>query len=1071
MPPVAAPVCAPDLPVLAPARAADPTAPLAPQFSDVARRLIAADPARARWLTEGAGALSDDGDAPVSPCDGALVVAAGFAPAPTTWAGAPAPLARFRLELADRLDTLLAEPAGAAAPDLAAREALLRRALRQLRAETLLRAMEGDLAGRWTLADVTAAMSALAELAIQRAADLAYDRLAAIHGTPRAADGGDAPEPFIVIGMGKLGGGELNVSSDIDLIFMYRERGETAGGSKPIGNHEFFVQLGRRVMGMISELDGDGYVFRVDMRLRPNGDAGPLATSYAMLEEYLHVQGREWERYAWIKARIVAASCGSAPAPDIAALECELEPLRRPFVFRKYLDFGAIGAMRELHRQIRAEGAARAARRPALALDVKLGRGGIREIEFIAQVFQLIRGGREPRLQCRPTCFVLDQLARLGLMPRATVDGLIAAYDWLRGAEHRVQYIDDAQTHHLPASDEGRARVAAMMGAADAAALLADFDRLREFVAGVFDAVFATDRDGENSGTTRPTAATASAAPAAPGADADAAPPALARDWFPALAAAPAGTGLAAAPARTAAATASATAPADDSATLARDAATAALAAHGYAQPAAVADRLAALARSPRLRALPDASRERLLPLLDRILAIAARHDDPPALVARFADLLDAIARRSAYLVLLAEYPAALDRVAAVLAASPWAAAYLRARPLLLDELLAERAALAVDWRAEREALDARLAATVLPDGQPDIERRMDVLRETQHLWTFRLLAEDLAGRLTVEKLADALSDLADTIVGAALDACWQQVRAATSIALPDRPGFAVIAYGKLGGREIGYASDLDLIFLFREPDDAAFAERAQEIYGRFAQRLLSWLTTHTAAGRLFDVDMRLRPNGNAGLLVSSWAAFERYQAGHGSSNTAWVWEHQALTRARFCAGDAELGRRFEALRRSILTAERDPAATLAEIVAMRRRMHDGHPNKTALFDLKHDRGGMVDIEFIVQALVLVHSQRFPELADDAGNIALLARAASHDLLPAELAARVGDAYRHFRAEQHRLRLAVEVAAGPSRVPPDSHAAERDAVTRAWDIVFGAAAPDASLGPTARLPD
>jgi len=1055
MPPAAAPVSVPDLPRLAPARAADPAAPLAPQFSDFARRLLHADPGRARWLAVEAGAGRAPADAPDAAADRRV-------PGASAWAGAPAPLDRFRTEFAARLDAMLA----GAPTDPAALEPQLRRALRRLRAEVILQAMEADLAGRWTLADVTAAMTALAELAIRRAADVAYDRLAAVHGTPRAADStgdgsdNDAPEPFIVIGMGKLGGGELNVSSDIDLIFMYRERGETRGGARPISNHEFFVQLGRRVMNLISDADADGYVFRVDMRLRPNGDAGPLATSYAMLEEYLHVQGREWERYAWIKARIVGASCGSAPAPAIAALEHELEPLRRPFVFRKYLDFGAIGAMRELHRQIRAESAARAVRRPALALDVKLGRGGIREIEFIAQVFQLIRGGREPRLQCRATCAVLDQLARLGLMPRATVDGLIAAYDWLRAAEHRVQYVDDAQTHHLPPSDEGRARIAAMMGAPDAATLLADYDRLREFVAGVFDEVFVTDRDvasangqsgdgngaRSNGGAANAAANAASAAPAAP-------PPAPCRDWFAALAAPPA--------------------PDDPSALdRAREHAAAALAAHGYAAPAgAIIDRLAALARSPRLRALPDASRERLLPLIDRILGIAARHADPAALVARFADLLDAIARRSSYLVLLAEYPAALDRVAAVLAASPWAAGYLRGRPLLLDELLTDRVSLRVDWAAERQALDARLAATVLPDGQPDIERRMDVLREAQHLWTFRLLAEDLAGRLTVEKLADALSDLADTIVGAAVDFCWQQIRAATtSVLLPERPGFAVIAYGKLGGREIGYAGDLDLIFLFREPADPAFAERAQEIYGRFAQRLLSWLTAHTAAGRLFDVDMRLRPNGGAGLLVSSWAAFERYQTGHGG-NTAWVWEHQALTRARCCAGDAELGRRFEALRRQVLTADRDAPATLAEIAAMRARMHDGHPNRSALFDLKHDAGGMVDIEFMVQALVLVHSQRFPDLADDAGNIALLARAGTHGLLPADLAARVGDAYRHFRAEQHRLRLAMEVATGPSRVPPDAHAAERDAVTRAWDIVFARAAPAASLGPLPRLPE
>ena len=904
----------------------------------------------------------------------------------------------------------------------AARDVALAEAMRRLKREVYLSVMEGDLRGELGVPQVTEAMTVLAEVTLDAACAVHYALLQEAHGTP-ASDPAEGPvqaQPFVVVGMGKLGGRELNVSSDIDLIFLYPNGGDTlvGPGQRTLSNHEFFTRLGRRVIGAMSEIDAHGYVFRVDMRLRPNGDAGPLAASYAMLEEYFFVQGREWERYAWLKARVVAMAGGALPdvtpnaAPDALPASAaaaqqravdELEALRRPFVFRKYLDYGAIAALRDLHRQIRAEVGKRAAQRPGRGVNVKLGRGGIREIEFIAQVFQLIRGGRQRKLQVRATCDVLAVLADDGLMPRERSEDLRAAYDFLRTLEHRLQYLDDAQTHSLPTDEADLARIAGMMGMADAQSLVALLDTVQRYVADAFDHVF--DASGNGNGEARQQGAT---------------------DWFGAALADDAGV----------------------------QTATEALAARGLACPDEIARRLAAMVRGSRYRALPEASRARLQQLIAPMLDFIVTCADQAAVAGRFIDLLETIARRSAYLALLSEYPAALARVGRMLAASPWAAGYLTRHPILLDELLDERElAQRPDWQQARAELEHLLADATLADGRPDVERRMDILRETHHVWSFRLLAQDLDGQLSVEALADDLSALADMILDVTLAQCWAQ--------LPNRhreaPTFAVIAYGKLGGKELGYASDLDLVFVYDDAGHGGEHDRSSEVYAKLAQRVIAWLTSHTSAGRLFEVDMRLRPNGNAGLLVTSIDSLEQYQLQRGS-NAAWTWEHQALTRARFCAGHAPTGARFEAIRTAVLRIARDAATLLPEIVEMRQKIHDGHPNKTALFDLKHDDGGMIDIEFIVQALVLLHAREMPELAENKGNIALLLRAGARGLLPEALAAQCADAYRVFRARQHALRLQAEGDAGPARIPTDELAPARAAVITAWNHVFGAVA-------------
>jgi glutamate-ammonia-ligase adenylyltransferase len=861
-------------------------------------------------------------------------------------------------------------------------EVALNQALRYLRQEVMLVVMQADLAGQIDLDQVMHTMSDLAEVTLQHAAQYLYTELARAHGVP-LADG--VTQAFLVIAMGKLGGRELNVSSDIDLIFAYAEDGETEGG---LPNQEFFTQLARRLIKLISEVNEHGFVFRVDMRLRPNGDAGALVSSFAALERYFYEQGREWERYAWIKARVVASACTDPLSPHSALVE--LENLRRPFVFRKYLDYGAVGAIRELHRQIRAERSRRNAAHPNRANDVKLGRGGIREIEFIAQLFQLIRGGRVTALQSRPTRQTLATELALGLIEPDVAADLDRAYVFLRALEHRLQYVDDAQTHALPAAPEEQERIAAMMGYDHVAALHHDLEQVRSRVAQVFDGLF----DAEN-------------------ADPQATP-----SWFSEVLGTEEGLGEAE-----------------------RD-----LAQLGFAEAADLAHSFAAFVRSTRFRSLPAQSRQRLDSLIRPMLTAALAMPTPECTVKRFLNLLDTIARRSAYLALLAEHPSALRRVASMLGASPWGATYLTRHPLLLDELIDERAALTTpDWLHEGERLNESLRHAVFSCGQADVERRMDLLREFHQLWTFRLLAEDLAGRLSVEILADHLSALADLLLQVALEQAWAQMLTQHCA----EPRFAVIAYGKLGGKELGYASDLDLIFVYDDPD-----ERAPEIYARLAQRMMNWLTSHTSAGRLFNVDLRLRPNGSAGLLVSSIEAFAQYQLGQGS-NAAWLWEHQALTRSRFCAGHVPTGEKFTEIRHQVMTTVRQPQSVLKEIAAMRQKIHDGHPNATTSFDLKHDSGGMVDIEFIVQALVLLHSHRLPALAANSGNIALLRLAGDEGLLPQSVAYACADAYRAYRARQHGLRLQSEAEEPPpARVEGSEFIDERAAVQAAWRRIF-----------------
>ena len=838
----------------------------------------------------------------------------------------------------------------------------VRTALRRLRQQTMAQLALRDLCGLAPLAEIVESMTLLADVTTNFALDYHHRQLVASHGEP--LDQAGRPQRLLIIGMGKLGGRELNVSSDVDYIFVYPEDGDTAG-PKRIENFDFFTRLGKRLIATLGDLTADGQVFRVDMRLRPNGDSGPLVCSLDGLESYFITQGREWERYAWIKGRTMNAGVNLQPEWVTA-----MQQIARPFVFRKYLDFGAINAMRDLHAQIRREVA-----RKDMVDHVKLGPGGIREIEFIAQVFQLIRGGRDPALQIRPTLAVLKLLAERQLLPEQTERELHEAYVFLRRLEHRLQYLEDKQTHMLPVDGENRQKIASSMGFADWPAMLAVLNGHRDKVSRHFEAVFSDPEAGEHP---------------------------LTGLWLGQT---------------------------DD------ETAIAGFASLGFRQPAEAVARLGELRASSRYLQLPVSNRSRLDAVGPRLIEAAGATADPDLTLARGLGFLEVIARRGAYLALLQQYPMALRRVADMVCASNWAAEYLNRHPLLLDELLDPRLyEIATDWAGFRDNLRANLA---LHAG--DTEREMDILRELHHGQVFRLLAQDLAGLQTIESLSDHLTELADTIVQETLPLCWRTIRKRHC----EQPKFAVIGYGKLGGKELGYASDLDLVYLFDDED-----ADAEENYARLGQRLSTWLSSQTSAGILFETDLRLRPNGDSGLLAVTVDAFRDYQLKH-----AWTWEHQALTRARFCAGDPAVGARFEAIRREILSQPRDLASLREEVIAMRRKMVDAHAAKgDGQFVLKHNPGGIIDVEFIVQFLVLGHAHRHPELTGNLGNIALLAMAGRLGLIDPRQAEAAGNAYREYRRLQHAKRLSATPRGPIASAGLELHIA---AVIELWQAVLG----------------
>ena len=862
--------------------------------------------------------------------------------------------------------------------------------LRLARQRLMLWIAYRDLNGLAALDEVTHALSYFAQQSLAYTAAFIRKDLKGRFGLPSARSA-DYELPLMIVGMGKLGGKELNLSSDIDLIFLYEEEGDTQGGSSSISNHEWFTKLGRRLIKIIAEHDENGFVFRVDMRLRPNGDSGPLVCSLEMLEEYLFVQGREWERYAWIKGRMIYPL---SDHPDHVRCEKGLEQIIRPFVYRRHLDYGVIAAIRELHAQIQREAEKRSSNRSGRSRDIKLGRGGIREIEFLAQMFQLMRGGTDPRLRIRPTLEVLDLLQANQWMSPEEVQDLKVAYVFLRRLEHRIQIWEDQQTHYFPESDEARLQLAkAMAGPAEVTTLdefIQELNGHQNRVARYFEKAFSLDADGRLQLDIN------------------------ALDWQP------------------------------DPTLFPR-----------------VHERWQSWLDSSRVKALPEKSQLVIRSLLKKAAAdIASSHaDDTDQTLLRFFDLLEAISRRGAYLSILAEYSNALQKVLVLLNSSKWAAQYLARHPHLLDDLLSASAQseLIHDpdsyWKKVKIDLDLRLDDALADHASPD--HAMDILRITHHTETFLILLADLGigaqEGLSVERVSDRLSALADLILQVTYERVWPAVAQKFSMDAQQLPQFAVIAYGKLGGKELGYASDLDLVFLYDAPIND---QSAQEVFSILGKRMINWLTTLTPAGTLFEIDTRLRPNGAAGFLVTSLDSFRRYQLREGD-NAAWVWEHQAISRARFAAGNPTVGKRFEEIRNEVLSQERKMNELQHEIIDMRHKVHAGHLNHSSEFDLKHDPGGMVDIEFMVQFFVLAFARQFPALLGNLGNIALLRIAADHQLITAEEALEIANAYRIFRAQQHRLRLD-----GADKTRMDIHqypdfANARDQVSALWKKIFG----------------
>jgi len=842
-------------------------------------------------------------------------------------------------------------------------------ALRILRQWTLSRLLILDCDQGSSLHTITGAMTHLAELALNEACEQAFQALDLRHGEPLKASGERAE--FWVIGMGKLGARELNVSSDIDLVYVFDEDGETRGNEQGVGRisvQEYFSRAVKMIYTLVGDVTEHGFVFRMDLALRPNGNSGPSVVSLDALESYLQIQGREWERFAWMKSRVVA--------PQSALLKgsaLSLRPVILPFVFRRYLDYNVFESLRTLHQQIRDHAAKRSAGHPERANDVKLSRGGIREIEFTVQLLQVVRGGQFPELRTRATLDALTRLSKAGLMPPETADALTRAYVFLRRLEHRIQYLDDQQTHVLPANDVDLNWIAITMGYADSGQLLKDLDSHREIVAHEFDILLGGDRvcKGCLPGSARER----------PELDA-------VLDLFK-------GNALA---------------------------------------------RLEHWQNNPKVASLRDEARARLMRLLQRTAQWLNEGRVAEEAVVRMADWMEPLMRRESYLAMLLERPEVHERLLRILGAAKWPARYLVQHPGVIDELaggavLRERF-VASEFEAELQARKTALLRT----GEADEEALLNLLRRAHHAEVFRTLARDVEGQLSVEQVADDLSALADSVLRVTAQWCWQHLKTRHS----ESPQFAIIAYGKLGGKELGYGSDLDIVFVYEDAH-----EKAPEIYAAFVRKLINWLTVKTSEGDLFEIDTALRPNGNSGLLVTTFEAYADYQQQRGS-NTAWTWEHQAMTRARFAVGDPALAVRFESVRRAVICARRNTASLAKEIMDMREKVRTAHPIKANMFDVKHSAGGMVDAEFAVQCLVLLHAAHYPELAENVGNIALLHRAQACGLLLGKIGDSAAKAYRELRRVQHKARLNEE----PTQLQRPQMAPEREAVLALWAAIF-----------------
>ena len=851
--------------------------------------------------------------------------------------------------------------------------------LRRWRRAEFTRIAWRDLAGWASLEETLTDLSCAADLALSQAHAFALQALTARHGRPLSQV--LEPQQLMIVAMGKLGGRELNFSSDIDLVLLYPQAGET-DGERAISNQEFFTRLAQMLVRLLAQRTDEGFVFRVDLRLRPFGDSGPTVVSAAALEDYLQIHGRDWERYAWIKARAVTAT------------EAWTELFRdavQPFVYRRYLDFGVFESLREMKALIERE-----VRRRDLADDIKLGDGGIREIEFIVQSFQLIRGGQDRRLQDSSLRRALPLLAGAKLLPSSAVSQLDAAYVFLRRLENRLQMCADQQVHELPSSERARARLARSMGHASWSSLHDELESHRAHVGQHFRAVvFGGRSDEETSGR------------------ADAAPLPLGED---------------------------------ETAVLLERVRTL-----GFEDPDTAARQLADFQQAASIRRLDQIGSRRLTALLPVLVAEAARTREPLAALRRLLRVLEAIGPRSAYFALLLHDAKPRHRLVELAAHADFLTDQIAAHPLLLDELIGERI---LEQLPDRAELAADLAQRMAGAGEDDEEQLLERLRHFQRAALFRLAVADLLACLPVMQVSDRLTDLAELIVERVLALAWQHLTPTFGTPMCGEPAarrpvrIAVIGYGKLGGMELGYASDLDLVFVHdssgaQQETDGPRTIDNQVFFVRFAQRLVHLLTVHSPAGRLYEVDMRLRPSGKAGMLIASIDGFAEYQR-----HEAWTFEHQALLHARAVAGASELRARFEAIRLQVLAGCVRRDRLREDVRHMRNRMrHELSGAAAGQFDVKQDPGGIADIEFLAQYWALKWAEQYPPVAKYADTIRQLESVASADLIPQTTVDQLTSAYRTYRSCLHHRALD-----GQGGIVAAWHfAAQRAAVSAIWD--------------------
>ena len=864
-----------------------------------------------------------------------------------------------------------------AALETVATEDELGTALRQLKRRELVRIAWRDISGLADFDTTVGETSAFADAVLDLTLARLYEWQTAQRGVPSSADG--EPQRMVVLALGKLGASELNFSSDIDLIFTFPESGQTVGSARALDNEEFFIRLARRYINVLSQTTAEGFVFRVDMRLRPFGSSGRLVCSVSAMEDYYQIHGRDWERYALIRARPVAG--------DIKAGEILLEQLR-PFVFRRYIDFGALESLRDMKAMVSAE-----VSRKSMEDNIKLGPGGIREVEFIGQAFQLVRGGRVSELRDRRILTVLAELGQLEYLPAYAVQDLSEAYQFLRTTEHRLQQFDEQQTHTLPSQPLERARLAYGLGYTDWATFSARLEKHRARVQSHFEQVFQTSEEDTGQSDS------------------------LLAVWEGSLNEAQVHE---------------------------------ALSQSGFEDPAAVAEVLKGLRSAYSVKGLEERGRARLGRLVPALLRTLTTRSDPLTTLKRVVGVVEAIARRSVYLALLVERPLALSQLVKLCEASPLVARQFARYPLLLDELLDPRSLYApLDCKALSSDLDNRLSSIT----DTDVEQEMDALRQFKQSNVLRVAAADLTHAIDIDAVSERLTQIAEVALAGCLKLAWRDVCARYGEPYcevdgkRERAPFCIVAYGKFGGKELSYGSDLDLVFLHdsrgaSQSTDGAKAVDNTVFFPRLAQRTIHYLSTHTAAGNLYTVDARLRPSGSGGLLVTGLDSFEQYQ-----QEQAWTWEHQALVRARIVAGDPAIKQRFEATRVRLLLRDRDTDVLRREVRDMRARMQRELGSSSAdQFDIKQDRGGIADIEFMVQYGALAWAQKLRKHLHLTDNLRLLDVMAELGLLPREDADCLADAYREYRALVHRLALAEQ----PAVVSADELEPVRTAVSTIW---------------------